>query len=151
MLYLVIKYLHILLEIVAVGLNASYGAWLVRGQRSPEHLPFALRGVKFLDDWIANPCYLLLLLSGAAMMAVAPWPLTTRWLDAAIVLWIVAVAIGYGVYTPTLRGQIRTLAAEGAGSAAYQALAVRGQVVGGALGVVVLVILGLMVFKPSLG
>src|SRR5216117_770518 len=138
MLYLVIKYAHILFAIVAVGFNISYAAWLVRAQRSPAHLEFALKGVKFLDDWIANPCYILLLVSGAAMMAVAPWALTTRWLDAAIVLWIVAMVLGYGVYTPTLSRQIRTLAAEGGGSPAYLALASRGQVVGGILGVVVL-------------
>jgi uncharacterized membrane protein len=148
MVYLTIKFLHILLAIVAVGFNASYAAWLVRAQRSPEHLGFALRGVKFLDDWIANPCYVLLLLSGVAMMVVAPWALTTRWLDAAIVLWVVAIAVGYGVYTPTLRNQIRILATEGADSSAYRAIAVRGQVVGGVLGVIVVVILGLMVFKP---
>jgi uncharacterized membrane protein len=150
MLYLAIKYVHILLAIVAVGFNASYAAWLVRAQRSPANLEFALRGVKFLDDWIANPCYVLLLVSGVAMMLVAPWALTTRWLDAAIVLWVVAIVLGYGVYTPALRNQIRALAAEGAGGAAYLALASRGQIVGGVLGVVVLAILALMVFKPAL-
>jgi uncharacterized membrane protein len=150
MLYLAIKYVHILLAIIAVGFNASYAAWLVRAQRSPANLEFALKGVKFLDDWIANPCYVLLLVSGAAMMAVAPWALTTRWLDTAIVLWVVAIGLGYGLYTPTLRNQIRALAGEGANSARYQALASRGQVVGGVLGFVVLVILALMVFKPAL-
>ena len=150
MLYLAIKYVHILLAIIAVGFNASYAAWLVRAQRSPANLEFALKGVKFLDDWIANPCYLLLLVSGVAMMVIAPWALTTRWLEAAIVLWVVAIAVGYGLYTPTLRNQIRALAAEGAGGARYQALAARGQAVGGILGVVVLVILALMVFKPAL-
>jgi uncharacterized membrane protein len=150
MVYLAIKYVHILLAIVAVGFNASYAAWLVRAQRSPANLEFALRGVKFLDDWIANPCYVLLLVSGVAMMLVAPWALTTRWLDAAIVLWVVAIAVGYGVYTPTLRNQIKALAAEGAASPAYLALASRGQVVGGVLGVAVLAILALMVFKPAL-
>jgi uncharacterized membrane protein len=150
MLYLAIKYVHILLAIVAVGFNVSYAAWLVRAQRSPANLEFALRGVKFLDDWIANPCYVLLLVSGVAMMLVAPWALTTRWLDAAIVLWVVAILLGYGVYTPTLRNQIKALAAEGAGGAAYLALASRGQIIGGVLGVVVLAILALMVFKPAL-
>jgi uncharacterized membrane protein len=149
MLYLAIKYLHILFAIAAVGLNASYAAWLVRAQREPAHMDFALRGVKFLDDYIANPCYLLLFVSGALMMAVAPWPLTTRWLDVAIVLWLVAVAVGFAVYTPTLRNQIKVLAADGLESAGYQALAARGQIVGGVLGVVVLVIAGLMVFKPG--
>jgi len=70
--------------------------------------------------------------------------------DAAIALWVVAIGLGYGLYTPTLRNRISALAAECANSARYQALASRGQVVGGVLGVVALVILALMVFKPGL-
>jgi uncharacterized membrane protein len=147
--YTAIKFVHILLAITAVGFNASYAAWLVRGQRSPENLSFALRGVKFIDDWVANPCYLLLFLTGVLMMLLAPWPLTTRWLDVAIALWLVAIVLGYGVYTPTLRRQIQVLAAEGPTSPAFQALGVRGQIVGGALGLVVVVIVALMVFKPG--
>ena len=66
-LYPYVKTLHILFAIIAVGFNASYAVWLVRGQRDPAHLAFAVKGVKFMDDYIANPCYLLLLLSGLAM------------------------------------------------------------------------------------
>jgi hypothetical protein len=32
--------------------------------------------------------------------------------DAAIALWVVAIGLGYGLNTPTLRNQIRALAAE---------------------------------------
>ena len=44
------KTLHILFAIVAVGLNISYGIWQARAASSPEHMGFALRGIKFLDD-----------------------------------------------------------------------------------------------------
>ena len=49
-LYLAVKFLHILMAIAAVGFNASYAVWLVRARRHPEHLEFALKGVKFMDD-----------------------------------------------------------------------------------------------------
>ncbi len=42
MLYLIIKWLHVLLAIVAVGTNITYGVWLARAERSPEVLPFTL-------------------------------------------------------------------------------------------------------------
>src|SRR3979411_1603513 len=57
MLYLIVKYIHILAAIVAVGLNISYAIWILRAQREPAHTGFALKGIKFLDDRIANPAY----------------------------------------------------------------------------------------------
>ncbi len=148
--YTAVKFLHIFFAIVAVGFNATYALWIVRGQRDPSHLDFALRGVKLLDDYFANPAYLLLLVSGVTMVLIAGYPLfSTFWLLAALILWIVAVAIGYGLYTPTLSRQIRVLASSGPESAEFQALSSRGQILGIVLAVLVLVILALMVFKPT--
>lgn len=148
-LFTVVKFVHILLAIIAFGFNATYAIWIVRAQRDPQHLDFALRGVKFLHDCFANPAYLLLLVSGLTMVALVHYQLTTFWLAAALVLWLVAIALGYGVYTPTLRRQIQTLVSSGVQSAEYQSLATRGTVVGITLAVLMLLILVLMVFKPG--
>ncbi len=67
-LYVLLKFVHVLLTITAVGRNVTYGIWLARASRDPQHLPFALRGVKMLDDRIANPAYGLLLVTGVAMI-----------------------------------------------------------------------------------
>ena len=149
-LYTAVKLAHILLAIVAFGFNATYALWITRGQRDPAHLEFALRGVKFLDDYFATPAYLLLLVSGLTMTFLGRYPITTFWLLAAVVLWVIAIAIGYGIYTPTLSRQIRALATSGAASPEYRALAARGTVVGIVLAVLVAAILILMVFKPTL-
>ena len=53
--FLLLKTVHILAAITAVGSNLAYGAWGARGNRDPEHLGFVLRGIKFIDDRIANP------------------------------------------------------------------------------------------------
>ena len=53
--YTFFKFLHVLLAIVAVGFNASYGIWLARAAREPEHQAHVLRGVKVLDDRFATP------------------------------------------------------------------------------------------------
>jgi uncharacterized membrane protein len=148
-LFTTVKFVHILLAIVAFGFNATYGVWIARAQRDPQHLEFALRGVKVLDDYFANPAYLLLLVSGLTMAFLARFQLTTFWLLAALVLWAAAIVLGYGVYTPTLSRQIRTLATSGASSAEYRALATRGTAVGIVLAVLVLLILAMMVFKPT--
>ena len=147
--YVAFKFFHIFFAIVAIGFNATYALWIVRGQRDPSHIDFALRGVKLLDDYFANPAYLLLLVSGVAMVLIAGYPLfSTFWLLGALILWIVAVAVGYGLYTPTLSKQIRVLATSGAKSEEFQTLSTRGTILGIVLAVIVLVILALMVFKP---
>jgi uncharacterized membrane protein len=146
-LFTAVKFVHILLAVVAVGFNASYAVWLRRAARTPEHELFALRGVKFLDDRIANPAYGLLLLTGLLMVFLSRLRLTTFWIAGALVLWLIAMVSGLALYTPTLRRQIAALEASGAQSAEYKALDRRSTVYGIAVAVVVLLILALMVFK----
>jgi uncharacterized membrane protein len=109
-----------------------------------------LRGVKLLDDRFANPAYGLLLLTGLAMVLGAGIPLTTFWIAAAIVLWVIAVIVGFAMYTPTLRRQIEVLDVKGFDSPEYQTVARRGTMIGMANMVPILLILILMVFKPTL-
>ena len=151
MLFTTVKFIHILLAIIAFGFNATYAVWITRAQQHPEHMDFALRGVKFLDDYFANPAYLLLLVSGLTMVFLAGYHLlTTFWLVTALVLWLIAIVLGYAVYTPTLSRQIRVLATSGAESAEFRRLGNRGTVVGIILAVLVLGILVMMVFKPTI-
>ena len=148
--YLLIKVLHVFAAIVAVGANITYGVWISRAKRDPAWLPFALRGVKFLDDRVANPCYGLLVLTGFAMVGVSKTPLTTPWILTAIVLVLVVFGIAMFGYTPTLRRQIEALDRTGAKSSEYLALAGRSTRLGAVLGVLVAAIVVLMVIKPQL-
>ncbi len=147
--YILIKCLLLLLAVVAVGFNASYGIWLARAAREPAHLGHVLRGIKVLGDRFANPAYALLLLTGLTMTFVGGIPLTTRWILSALVLYAVLLIVGFGVYTPTLRRQIALLESAGPTSASYLAAASRGRTVGILLAVVALVIVFLMVAKPA--
>lgn len=148
-LYDIFKYLHILLAIIAVGFNISYAIWLQRAARQPENLDFTLRGIKTLDDYFANPAYILLLLTGLAMVFTTSIPLTTFWISAALVLWVIMLILGIGFYTPTLRNQIKALEAQGPDSIEYKRLNQRGMILGIVLAVIVIVIIALMVFKPN--
>ena len=148
--YLLLKYVHVLLAIVAVGFNASYGIWLARAAREPAHLGHVLRGIKTLDDRFANPAYGLLLVTGLAMVFVNAIPLLqTRWLVSALVLYVVLVLVGLFVYSPTLRRQIALIETTGTTGPEYLALASRGRIVGIVLAVIALAIVFLMVVKPA--
>ncbi len=150
LLYLILKYLHVLFAIVAVGLNATYGVWLARASRDPDHLAFALRGVKFLDDRMANPAYGLLLLSGLAMVWVGQLDVRAFWIGASLALWVVAIGVAAGVYTPLLKNQIAAIEKAGPDSPEYRSLSSRSTRVGLLLMVVVLLIVFMMVVKPVL-
>ena len=149
--YLLLKFLHILAAIAAVGTNLTYGAWIVRGKREPQALAFALRGIRFLDNRVANPAYVALLITGLGLAHVGKLPLTTPWLLAALVLYAGVALVGMLGYTPTLRRQVEALERSGFASAEFAALARRGHRLGAAIGVLVLAILFLMVCKPSFG
>ncbi|MDP9281673.1 MAG: DUF2269 domain-containing protein [Chloroflexota bacterium] len=145
-----VKFIHALLAIVAVGFNASYGIWLARAANAPQATQsHVLRTIKFLDDRFANPAYGLLLITGLFMVFSAGIPFSRLWIALSIGLWLVLVFVGLGVYTPTLRDQIRVLESGGPGSEEYQRLATRGRTVGIVLGIIVVVIVFLMVTKPA--
>ncbi len=100
MLFNIVKYFHILFVITAVGSNLTYGFWQGRAGNDPEQESFALRGVKFLDDRVANPAYLLVLVTGLTM-AWWHWSYTIHWIQAAIVLYVIMLLFGLAVYSPS--------------------------------------------------
>ena len=97
-----LKVLHIFFAIVAVGLNISYAIWQARAAREPEHTGYALRGIKFLDDRVANPSYAGLLVVGIVLVLIGPWEFTQLWVYAAIALYLVMGAVAFIFYSPTL-------------------------------------------------
>lgn len=147
---MLLKFVHVLLAITAVGSNITYGLWLGRAARDPQHLGYVLRGVKFLDDRVANPAFALLFVTGVAMIYLGNVPWETPWLATAVALYVLLIIGGLFGYTPLLRRQIATLQARGLESAEYKAVEGRARLVGISLGVLILVILFLMVTKPAL-
>src|ERR671931_2803878 len=144
-LFAFVKFLHVLLAIIAVGFNATYGVWLARVAREPVPTQsFVLRGIKRLDDWFANPAYVLLAVTGVTMVFLGELRFTTFWIAGGIVLWAVAVALGFFVYTPMLRDQIRALETAGPESEDYRRYAGNARFVGIVLAIMAVVIVFLM-------
>lgn len=134
--------------IVAVGANATYAVWSIRGTRDPQHLGFVLRGIKFLDDRVANPAYGLLLVTGL-IMAFTTYSITTRWILSGLFIYIVLAGVATAVYGPTLKRQIERLDAEGPTGAGYLAADARARGVGIFLAVFAVIAVFVMVFKPT--
>jgi uncharacterized membrane protein len=147
--YLVLKFIHIASAITAVGANITYGVWNMRLSREPAYASFALKGIKFLDDRIANPAYGVLLLTGLIMVFMQ-WKITDLWIVIALVAFIGIGVLAVAVFTPLLRDQVRLADAGDTSSPEFARLANRSRALGPILGVLLLVILAMMVFKPSL-
>jgi len=83
------------------------------------------------------------------MVHVAGYSFATPWLLMALVLYVLVVMLGMLGFTPSLRRQIETLERDGLDSEAYMTLATRSQTLGAVIGVLVVAIIYLMVFKPT--
>ena len=145
--YSLLKFVHVLLAITAVGSNITYAAWNVRAAREPEHLSFALRGIKFLDDRVANPAYGLLLLTGLTLVVVGKWGIR-GWITAALLLFLLLIVVGIVAYRRVLTRQIQALETAGESAPAYQQLAGQARLYGIASGVIAILIVFDMVVKP---
>ena len=148
-LYPWLKTLHVLFAIVAVGFNISYGIWQARAAREPQHMGYALRGIKFLDDRVANPAYAGLLVVGIILVLIGRYDFTTFWVAVAIALYVLMGAVALVFYSPTLKRQIAAYEAGGAESDEFAQLGARGRTLGIVLAVLVLAIVVLMVVKPG--
>ena len=144
--YLLVKFIHVLLAIIAVGSNITYGAWNALAAREPAHLPFTLNGISFIDRRVANPAYGLLLITGLIMVAIQwGW---RGWIVTALILFVLLIVVAVGFYSRALRQQIQVLETEGPASAPYKRLAGQTTLYGIASLVIALAIVFVMVVKP---
>ena len=148
--FLFIKWLHVLAAILAFGSNLTYAVWLALASRSPEHLPFTLRSIQWIDNRLANPGYGVLLITGLIMAFITDLPLTTPWLLTALVLYALTALSGILFYAPAFRRQIQVLEKEGPDSPAYRAADRKATRLGMFLVLLALGIVYLMVVKPAL-
>jgi uncharacterized membrane protein len=145
--YSLLKFIHVLLAITAVGSNITYAVWNARGAMEPQHLSFALRGLKFLDDRVANPAYGGLLLTGLTLIAVGQLGFT-GWIISALILFALLIVVAVGFYSRVTKRLIQVLETEGETSPAYRQLAGQARLYGIISGVIALAIVFLMVVKP---
>ncbi len=148
--FLLLKTVHVLSAIVAVGTSLTYRFLLAGANRQPEALVYTLRTIRRLDMQLANPAYGLLLLSGLAMALTVPFPLTTPWILTALVIYGSVMVLGIAVYAPVFRRQVQLAESEGLQGTAYRAAARQGNIIGLLVTALAVVIVVLMVAKPVL-
>lgn len=144
-----LKVAHIFLAIIAVGANITYGIWQARAAREPQHLGWALRGVKFLDDRLANPAFIGLGIVGVLLVLTGPYEFDMPWIIVSIALYVTLAVVGLALYSPTLARQIRVYETDGPESPEFASLGARARILGAVLAALVGIIIVLMVVKPG--
>lgn len=144
--YLLAKFLHVLIAIVALGTSAGLGIVLEFFGDDPAHGVFVLRAIERMVAFFVLPGYVLMLATGMWMVHLS-WPMTAGWIRAALAVWGVGT-VALAIYLAVLHRQIRLFDAVGPAAASYRRVSILGRALGGAVGLVVIGILYLMVFKP---
>ncbi len=145
--YTLLKFLHVLFAITALGSNLTYAFWLRRAGRDQARILFAIEGIRFLDRRIANPAYILLLVTGIAVGLVGEWSFGRGWLATAIGLYVLTAIVGITLFAPAIRRQLAAAQRDPA-DAAYAAAARRTNRLALLTTAVVVTIVFLMVTKP---
>ena len=145
----IFKLVHILAVITALGANLTYAFWLGRAGRDPAHLVWVIESIRRLDRRVANPAYIVAALAGAAVVVTGPYSFRSAWIEAAIGIYFLIAILGISVYAPAIRAQL-ALARTAPESDAYGSAARRSQTIGLVVTAMVLVIVVLMVLKPTL-
>ncbi len=92
-LVLLLKPVHVLSAIVAVGANVTYPFWLRLAGRDRDRLVWTIDGVRRLDRTVANPAYGVLLVTGVLMVLGGLYSFETGWIAAAIVLYVITAIV----------------------------------------------------------
>ncbi len=154
MLYSILLWVHILCAITALGANITYFPWLFRVGKNPQSIAFTLHTIKMMDDWIANPAYILALFTGDALIRYAEasdgFSYTTPWILTSLVLYAVVAVLGLFVYSPLLKKQIKLVNSVGADAPEYKRMANYGLYLGFAIVAITVLITFMMAVKPLL-
>ena len=144
--YLLVKLLHIFIAIVALGTSAGLGIALEFYGDHPTHGSFVLHVIERITALLVLLGYVLMLVTGLWLASLA-WPFTARWIQVALALWAAGI-LSLGSSLAILRKRRRLLDSEGSASAAYRWVSFLSRALGGTFGLVVVLILYLIVYKP---
>lgn len=152
---LVVRFLHILGAVVALGFSLSYGLWISRADAvGGQARSFVLRTISWIDRRLTTPAYVLQVVTGLVLVFLIDASLLRRaWLEVSIGLYVLVVVLAIVGYAPAHRRQTALAERLATGEpieVEYAEASARARRFGLAVTALTLGILVLMVFKPSL-
>lgn len=146
-LLLLLKLIHVMAAMLAVGTNATALFWLRAGGHDPDRVKFAIGGIRRLDRKVGIPAFGVLLITGVLMVVLGLYDFTQGWILLAIVLYLGVAVTGMTVMGPALKRVMAEAERDPYSDAFVEARRTSMQYTVGSLAVL-LVIVVLMVTKP---
>jgi len=154
--YKIALFLHILAVVLAFGPTFGYALFFSVVPQHPRATPAILAGIQKCDRYLVNPGMIVLLLAGIALLVASDGAWETS--DAFVSLGIIAIIVLFGLQHAFFQPQVlkakelaeRDLKAGDTLSPEFEALGQRVGQVGTLAGVIVVVTVFFMTYKPFL-
>jgi uncharacterized membrane protein len=147
-------FLHILAVVLAFGPTFGYGFFFSVAPQYPRATPAILTGIQKVDRYLVNPGMIVLLLAGIYLLADGPWEGSDAFISIGFLAIIVLFGLQHGFFGPKVREAKalaeRDLQAGDTLSAEFEELGARIGKVGTLAGLIVVVTIFFMAYKPFL-
>jgi len=153
--YKIALFLHILAVVLALGPTFGYGIFIAAAEGSaPRSVPAVLRGVQMVDRYLVQPGLIVLLLAGIYLLVDGPWEAGDAFVSIGFLAVIVLFGLSHGFFRPQTAKALelaeRDLDSGDTLSAEYEAVSKRLADVGKLAGLIVVVTVFFMAYKPFL-
>jgi uncharacterized membrane protein len=152
--YKIALFLHILAVVLAFGPTFGYGFFFSVVPQHPRATPAIMAGIQRVDRYLVNPGMLILLIAGIYLMAASDsvWDSSQAFIVVGFIAIIGLFGLQHGFFQPQVRKAKamaeRDLEGGDALSPEFEALGQRIGQVGTLAGIVVVVAVFFMVYKP---
>ena len=147
-------FLHILAVVLAFGPTFGYGFFFSVAPQHPRATPAILAGIQKVDRYLVNPGMIVLLLAGIYLLADGPWKGSDAFISIGFLAIIVLFGLQHGFFGPKVREAKalaeRDLQSGDTLSAEFEELSARIGKVGTLAGLIVVVTIFFMAYKPFL-
>lgn len=152
--YKIALFLHILAVVFAFGPTFGYAFFFSVTPQFPRATPAIIAGVEKTDRYLVNPGMIVLLLAGIYVLADGPWEASDAFISIGFLAIIVLFGLQHGFFRPQSR-RARQLAERDLKSSEelsdeFMAVSQRLSKVGSLAGLIVVVTVFFMTYKPFL-
>jgi hypothetical protein len=152
--YKIAVFLHVLAVVLAFGPTFGYALFFSVVPQHPRATPAILAGVQKCDKYLVNPGMIILLLAGLYLLSDGPWETSDAFIGVGFLAIIGLFALQHGFFQPQVRKAKemaeRDLKAGDTLSDEFEAVGQRIGQVGTLAGVIVVVTIFFMTYKPFL-
>jgi hypothetical protein len=152
--YKILLFLHVIAVVVAIGPTFGYGFFFSVVPKYPRSAPAMLAGIQKVDRFLVNPGMVVLLLAGIGLLSTSDgvWDGS----DAFVVVGFIAIIALFGLQHGFFKPQVskakeiaeRDLESGDTLSPEFEVIGQRLSQVGGLAGLIVVVTVFFMVYKP---